>query len=86
MTSQVSLETAAADLQGLLAQLTLGETITLADAEGKPLALLVSLQTKAAREQAIADWRARAEALAKDVAAAWNSEQTAVETLAEMRR
>lgn len=74
------------DLRMAVAQLALGETVTLADAEGRPLALLVSLQAKAAREQAIADWRARAEALAKDVAAAWNSEQTAGETLAEMRR
>lgn len=74
------------DLKMAVAQMALGETVTLADDDGQPLALLVALQTKAPSTQTIAEWRARAEALAKNIATAWNSEQTAVETLAEMRR
>ncbi len=86
MTNQILMETAERDLKGLLAQLSLGDTVTLADESGKPLALLVSLQEAAAKQEAVTDWRAQMEELAKRVSAAWNSEQTAVETIAEMRR
>ncbi|HQR31652.1 MAG TPA: hypothetical protein PLK30_02870 [Blastocatellia bacterium] len=86
MSDFVSLESAERDLKGLLAQLSLGDTVTLADNDGKPLALLVSLQEVAANEQAITDWRGQMEDLAKKVSAAWNSEKSAVETIAEMRR
>ena len=86
MPTQVLMETAERDLKGLLAQLSLGETVTLADNDGKPLALLVSLQEVAAKQQAVADWREQMEDLAKKVSAAWNSDKSAVETIAEMRR
>lgn len=86
MSDFVSLESAERDLKGLLAQLSLGDTVTLANNDGKPLALLVSLQEVAANEQAITDWRGQMEDLAKKVSAAWNSEKSAVETIAEMRR
>lgn len=86
MANHILMETAERDLKGLLAQLSLGETVTLADNNGKPLALLVSLREAAAKQQAIADWREQMEDLAKEVSVAWNSDQTAVETIAEMRR
>lgn len=86
MTNQVLMETAERDLKAVLAQLSLGESVTLADNDGKPLALLVSLQEVAAKQQAVADWREQMEDLAKRVSAAWNSDKTAVETIAEIRR
>ncbi|MBO0798215.1 MAG: hypothetical protein J2P31_05285 [Blastocatellia bacterium] len=87
MSNPVSIETAARDLKGLLAQLSLGETITLADDEGKPLALLVSLHAERPSSAiSDSDWRADWESLAREVAAAWQGEQNAVETLSEMRR
>ena len=86
MPTQVLMETAERDLKGLLAQLSLGETVRLADNDGKPLALLVTLQEVAAKQQAVADWREQMEDLAKKVSAAWNSDKSAVETIAEMRR
>lgn len=86
MSDFVLMENAERDLKGLLSQLSLGDTVTLADNDGKPLALLVSLQQAAAKKQALADWREQMEDLAKTVSASWNSDKTAVETVAEMRR
>lgn len=86
MSDFVLMETAQSDLKGLLAQLSLGDTVTLADDEGRPLALLVSLREAAVKQEAISDWREQMENLANRVSAAWNSDKTAVETIAEMRR
>ena len=79
------------NLKGLLSELSLGETVTLADEDGTPLALLVSLKSEAAptqpiSEQSISEWRAQMESLAKEVDAAWPGEKSALEELAEMRR
>lgn len=50
MATQVLMESAERDLKGLLARLSLGESVTLADNDGKPLALLVSLRQEAAKK------------------------------------
>lgn len=91
MLNQVLIETAERNLKGLLAELSLGETVTLADSEGTPLALLVSLKSEAALtqpilEQTISEWRAQMESLAKEVDTAWLGEKSALEELEEMRR
>jgi antitoxin (DNA-binding transcriptional repressor) of toxin-antitoxin stability system len=87
ISSPVSIEAAARDLKGLLAQLSLGETVTLADDDGRPLALLVSLYPESpSKSVSDSDWREKWESLARDVAAAWQGEQSAVDTLSEMRR
>ena len=80
------IETAERDLRGLLEGLTLGETVTLVGSEGAPQALLVSLKPILRETQAQADWEARWDALAQQVSDAWQSEQSAVELLTEMRR
>lgn len=87
MSIQIPVETAVGHLKDLLAELPLGETITLLDPAGQPLGLLVSLKTEPVVEpQKAANWRAEWEALAKKVSAAWKSDKSALETLAEMRR
>jgi antitoxin (DNA-binding transcriptional repressor) of toxin-antitoxin stability system len=91
MLNQVLLETAEQNLKGLLAQLSLGETVTLADEDGNPLALLVSLKAESAdlqlaSEQSDFEWRAQMESLAEEVDAAWQGDKSALEELAEMRR
>jgi hypothetical protein len=83
----VSVKTVADDLQDLLAQLPWGETMTLVDEGGEPLALLVSLKTKPISQvESGVDWEARWDALAKKISAAWIGDKSAVETLIEMRR
>ncbi len=64
--------------------LDLGETITLTDATGRPLAVVVSLNPPQAEQSRInwAEW----EKLAEEIGRAWSSNETAVETVAEMRR
>ncbi len=47
MPSTLPLDVAGRNLQGLIEQLQQGESITLLDADGQPLALLVSLKTAA---------------------------------------
>ncbi len=86
MSDLILLEKAAQDLEGLLAQMSLGETVTLSNADGKPLALLVSLNSEEPKPDPDPDWLNRWKALAQEVSAAWQGEQNAVETLAEMRR
>ena len=86
MSVSVSVETAEHDLRSLLAQLKLGETITLVGPEGVPEALLVSLKAASTQPQSLADWEARWDALARKIGQAWKSDRSAQEILAEMRR
>ena len=87
MSTNVSIETASRDLKQLVEQLRLGETLTLVDREGAPVAILVSLKPKPAAETlSPSEWMARWDALTQEISAAWKSEKGAVETLLEMRR
>ena len=87
MSIQIPVETAANHLKDLLAELPLGETITLLDPAGQPLGLLISLNSEVVAEpQKAANWRAEWEELAEKVSAAWKSDKSAIETLIEMRR
>ena len=86
MSDMVLLDVAVHDLKGLLAELSLGETVTLADTDGRPLALLVSLNSDLPKSAPDPDWIRKWDALAKEIGEAWQGEQSAVETLAEMRR
>ena len=82
------------DLKMAVAQMALGETATLADDNGQPLVLLVSLQAEAPRPEVDAEkrrqeaeaWMREWDALAQEIGKAWQGEQGAVETLLEMRR
>lgn len=82
----VPIETAASDLKRLLAQLRLGETITLVGSGGVPEALLVSLKLVPSRPLSTSDWEARWDTLVDKIDQAWQSDQNALETLTEMRR
>jgi antitoxin (DNA-binding transcriptional repressor) of toxin-antitoxin stability system len=79
-------ETAERDLKQLLERLRLGETITLVNSDGTPLACLVSLKPASVETEPVSDWEARWDALARKVSQTWKSEQSAVEILREMRR
>jgi antitoxin (DNA-binding transcriptional repressor) of toxin-antitoxin stability system len=86
MSVSVSVETAQNDLRSLLAQLKLGETITLVNPEGMPEALLVSLKATPSQPQSLADWEKRWDTLARKIGQAWQSDKSAQEILTEMRR
>jgi len=86
MSTPISVEMAERDLRGLLERLPLGETVTLFDPEGVPLAILVSLKSQPTSSQPVSDWQTQWEIFAKQVSDTWNAEQSALETLAEMRR
>ncbi len=81
------IETAASQLQDLLAELPLGETITLLDPAGQPLGLLISLKAESTVEpQEAVNWWAEWEALTAKVGAAWQSDKSAIETLTALWR
>lgn len=91
MSEAVLLDQAAQNLRGLLARMSLGESLTLADEAGQPVALLVSLQTEAPGQAAahesqsqawLTQWQEIAQAIGKD----WPIGRSAAEVLAEMRR
>jgi antitoxin (DNA-binding transcriptional repressor) of toxin-antitoxin stability system len=88
MSIAVPVKAAESNLEDLLKQLRLGETITLIGSEGKPVALLVSLEStkNGPKPMPASDWEARLDILAQKVSLAWKSEKSAVETLSEMRR
>jgi hypothetical protein len=79
-------ETAARDLKQLLEQLHIGETITLVNPDGTPLAVMVSLKPAPVEIKAVSDWDARWDALTRKVSQAWKSDRSAVDVLTEMRR
>ncbi len=70
----------------LLQKLKIGETVTLVNAKGLPLAVLVALNPNAAPSFSTTEWLANLEPLAKEVGRKWNSNLSAVDTVAEMRR
>ncbi len=85
MSIVIPAESASYNVAELLKQLYLGETVTLVDSDGTPLAILISLKP-APSPLTSAQWRERWEALAQKVERAWKTKQSAVEVLAEMRR
>ncbi len=80
------IEAAESGLVRLLAQLRLGETITLIGADGMPEALLVSLKAATSKQMPLRDWQVQWDALTHKVDRAWTSDKSAVEILSEMRR
>jgi hypothetical protein len=82
----IPIETAERDLKNLLEELNLGDTVTLVGSEGTPEALLVSLKPVPHKIEEEADWETRWSALARRVSEAWQSKESAVELLGEMRR
>jgi hypothetical protein len=87
MSTSIPVETAANNLRDLLTQLPLGETMTLVDAGGTPLALLVSLHDSLVTEtEPELEWERQWDALAHKISAAWQGNKSAVDTLIEMRR
>jgi len=86
MSNVVLTKNVTSNLIELVKQLRLGETITLVDTAGRPLAILVGVSPAPTQPLSMSDWRARWETLAQWVGQAWQTDQSAVETLAEMRR
>ena len=86
MSNVVLTNNVTSNLVKLVKRLRLGETITLVDTTGQPLAILVGVGSAPAQPLSMSDWRARWETLAQRVGQAWQTDQSAIETLAEMRR
>lgn len=84
MIQTVPVETAKKELDALLQRLALGDTVTLTSTDGRPVAVLVSLESTSAISTS--NWQDRWDALTEKVSRAWTSDKSAIETLREMRR
>ncbi len=84
MPATLPLKAAERNFKRVVECLQQGESITLLDADGQSLALLVSLRT--ADREPVEDWGARMKALAEQVDEAWQGEASAIKTLSQMRR
>ncbi len=74
------------NLEQLLEELDLGQTLTLLGSEGAPVAVVVSVKPTRPAAEPVDDWEVRWRRLAEDVGRAWQGDKSAVEVIAEMRR
>lgn len=86
MPTKLSVDAAECSLRHLLSKLKLGETLTLVDADGSPEALLVSLKPPEAGRTEVDDWETQWDRLVQEISDVWQSDQSALETLSNMRR
>jgi hypothetical protein len=85
-TIELTQDTISPNLLTLMRHLQLGETVTLVDAAGEPLALLIGVRREPKPTPSHSKWWDRWQVLAQRVDRAWKSEKSALEVLAEMRR
>jgi antitoxin (DNA-binding transcriptional repressor) of toxin-antitoxin stability system len=85
MRTTITLDEAAQQLRTLLRQLSLGDTVTLTEANGAPIAVLIGLSPTASSPP-VSDWSQRWRRLAAQIDRAWQTEQSALQILTEMRR
>lgn len=85
MPTTITLDEAAQHLKTLLRELSVGDTVTLTETNGVPLAVLVGINPVASSSP-ILDWSQRWHQLAAQINQAWQTEQSALQILAEMRR
>ena len=84
MAETVHVEIAAQELVNLVGKLHQGETLTLVDSEGAPVAVLVSVRPGPVREKlAPSEWMAQWDDLSRRVGEAWQNDKSALEVLAE---
>ena len=82
----VPVKTAERNLEQLLEELNLGQTLTLLGSEGTPLAVLVSLKPTHPEAKSLGDWEMQWQRLAEEIGRAWKGDKGAAEVVAEMRR
>ena len=85
MPTTITLDEAAYNLEELLRGLSPGDTVTLVEANGAPLAVLVTIRP-AVPCPSVPDWSRRWRELAGEIGQAWKAEQSALQILADMRR
>ena len=73
-------------LREALEHLPKGEALDVLGDDGEPMAVLIPLQARAGKPLSASEWDARWRAMAKRIGKAWESDKSAVETLAGMRR
>ena len=82
----INVDVAEAEVRRLAGLLRAGESITLADGRGRPVALLVGLRQRRAVRPRAGMKGDRWAKLARRVTEEWNGDQGAVAVLSEMRR
>jgi hypothetical protein len=86
MPNEISLKTASRRLPSLLEDLQIGDSLTLLDAEGRPVALVVSLRAEKGAPPSQTDWESEWDELSREVGKVWKDSKSAAEAVAEQRR
>ena len=86
MAETLAIESTGPALRELLQHLPAGETVSLVDAEGKRVAVVLVVPPAAGRPVTPEEWLAELDAAAERIGRAWKSEKNAVEMVSEMRR
>lgn len=86
MHAEISIDSTGPRIRELLERLPSGETVNILGADGKRVAILVAVSRPTGKPQSFPDWLARLDSLAQRVSKAWEGEESALETLSEMRR
>lgn len=81
----VSVETLERNPRHWLERLLAGQTLTLVNSEGIPVAIMVSLHPPTSDTETSLSWEAQWDDLARKISRAWKSDKGAVEILTEMR-
>ena len=87
MSTTIQIAEAQRHLERILQETPGGESVTLVDASGVPMGVVVSLRFEVPRPVTEAgEWTRRWDALTTKINAAWKSDRNAVQLLSEMRR
>lgn len=86
MTLALPIEKAKKELDELVQQMHQGDTLTLINSQGEPVAVLISVKFSAPGAVLPHEREKQWKALAKEVGKAWKGLRGAVETLTGMRR
>jgi len=84
--AEISIESTGPRIRELIERLPAGETVSILGPDGSRVAILLTVRRPKGEAQSFSDWLARLDSLAQRVSKAWNSDKSALETLAEMRR
>ena len=86
--TMVTIEQAGSDLKKALEQLDMGEAVKLVNAEGTPVAVVISLKPAPGRSELAPsrDWTEEWRALAQEIGCAWQTDLSAADVIAKMRR
>ena len=86
MIAEISVNSLGPELRAAVNRMHLGESVTLVDGQGKPVAIVISISRGQERPMSVEEWEAEWKVLTREVDELWSGGMSAVEAVAEQRR